>query len=251
MGHGDRHDDVDGMDYKAFRNQETEKPASGSSKARRESDESPDELIRELEREVTLENDCSSYINSDGSIASVPSLSAREAEYRATRLQELKSEFAKIQSRSLAHNDYFGKVSIVHDEKEVLRVAVLDGSLVLHFFQPNFIKCATMTEHLQRLAHLHTETRFIECLAEKMNFLVDRLAVKVLPCVILFRNGITVDRIVGFEGLGGDGSSFSTRTLEWRLKRAGVIDKCMLPRGCGGGRESSDSNNDDFDNDDY
>ena len=34
-------------------------------------------------------------------------------------------------------------------------------------------------------------------------FFTVKLGVKVLPCVIAFRDGVTVDRVVGFEGLGG------------------------------------------------
>lgn len=45
---------------------------------------------------------------------------------------------------------------------------------------------------------------------------------QVLPCVIAFVDGIGVDRIIGFEGLG-QGDSFTTKDLESRLLRAGVL----------------------------
>lgn len=49
-----------------------------------------------------------------------------------------------------------------------------------------------------------------------------KLKVQVLPCVISFVDGISADRIIGFEGLG-HGDSFTTKDLEARLLRSGVL----------------------------
>jgi hypothetical protein len=34
-------------------------------------------------------------------------------------------------------------------------------------------------------------------------FFTVKLGIKVLPCVVMFKNGVSVDRVVGFEQLGG------------------------------------------------
>lgn len=74
-------------------------------------------------------------------------------------------------------------------------------------------------------------------------FLVTKLKVQVLPCVIAFVDGIGVDRIVGFEGLGsgalgGEGSvdGFLTKDLERRLLAARVLvgSKAVKEVGRGG-----------------
>jgi len=49
--------------------------------------------------------------------------------------------------------------------------------------------------------------------------------VKVLPCVLAFVNGKSVDRIVGFEGLGYTQDTFTTKDLEGRLLTSGVIQR--------------------------
>lgn len=64
-------------------------------------------------------------------------------------------------------------------------------------------------------------------------FLVTKLKVQVLPCVIAFVDGVGADRVVGFEGLAGSGSGsgfgsgsvddFRTKDLEVRLLAAGVL----------------------------
>ena len=49
-----------------------------------------------------------------------------------------------------------------------------------------------------------------------------KLNVKVLPCIIFFRNGVAYDRIVGFEELGAK-DDFPTSRLENMLLTAGII----------------------------
>lgn len=79
-----------------------------------------------------------------------------------------------------------------------------------------------MDNHLATLAAVHLETRFVKMEVERAPFLVERLKVRVLPCVIAFVGGVGVDRVVGFEGLGG-GDGFETGDLERRLVGAGVL----------------------------
>ena len=58
---------------------------------------------------------------------------------------------------------------------------------------------------------------------ENAPFLVTKLKIQVLPCVLAFVNGISVDRIVGFEGLGYTADTFTTKDLEARLLGSGVV----------------------------
>lgn len=60
---------------------------------------------------------------------------------------------------------------------------------------------------------------------ENAPFLVTKLKVQVLPCVLAFVNGVSVDRIVGFEGLGYTADTFTTKDLETRLLASGVIQR--------------------------
>ena len=54
-------------------------------------------------------------------------------------------------------------------------------------------------------------------------FFTEKLKVQVLPCVILFLGGVAIDRIVGFEELGGK-DDFREAALEQRLLTAGVVE---------------------------
>lgn len=71
-------------------------------------------------------------------------------------------------------------------------------------------------------------------------FLVTKLKVQVLPCLIAFVDGVGADRVVGFEGLAGSGGGamgvgvgvddFRTKDLEARLMAAGVLFQEKKPK---------------------
>jgi hypothetical protein len=69
----------------------------------------------------------------------------------------------------------------------------------------------------QSLALKHFDTRFLKINVENTPFLITKLKIQVLPCVLAFVNGVSVDRIVGFEGLGYTQDTFTTKDLEARL----------------------------------
>ena len=72
-----------------------------------------------------------------------------------------------------------------------------------------------------------------------------------LPTIIMFDNGVAVDRIVGFEELGGV-DDFPTLTLTRRLIRGGVLEAktkkekghISIKKGCC--RNNNDSSGDDY-----
>ena len=72
------------------------------------------------------------------------------------------------------------------------------------------------------MAPKHFDTRFVKISVDNAPFLVTKLKVQVLPCVIAFVDGVSTDRIIGFEGLG-QGDRFATKDLENRLLRSGVL----------------------------
>jgi len=95
---------------------------------------------------------------------------------------------------------------------------------VIHFYHTNFKRCEIMDKHLAKLAPKYFATRFIRVFVENVPWLVEKLMIKVLPCVVCFMDGVSKDRLIGFEELGND-DVFDTATLELRLSMCGVIQK--------------------------
>lgn len=82
--------------------------------------------------------------------------------------------------------------------------------------------------------------------------MVAKLKIQILPCVIAFVDGVGVDRIVGFEGLGGgelgnDGDRFRTKDLEARLLATGVLigEKKLMEAAVSRERATGKTNDDD------
>jgi thioredoxin-like negative regulator of GroEL len=57
----------------------------------------------------------------------------------------------------------------------------------------------------------------------KAPFLVDKMKIKVLPCIVSFMNGQGVDQLIGFEGVGKEVDDFATSALEERLAFSGIL----------------------------
>ncbi|KAF2115050.1 thioredoxin-like protein [Lophiotrema nucula] len=147
--------------------------------------------------------------------------------FREQRLQQLHAEYDKArQLRASGHGSYVE----VKDEKALLDITTSTKLCVVHFFKSDFNRCRIMDTHLESLAPAHYEARLLRINVDNCPFLVTRLKVQVLPCVIAFIDGVGVDRIIGFEGLGRTPDNFTTRDLEARLIRANVLERTKVTK---------------------
>ncbi|BAE55103.1 thioredoxin-like protein [Aspergillus flavus] len=179
-----------------------------------------------------------------------------DSAYRAQRIEQLNAELASAQNnRSVAP----GQTTITQDsiyptlenDQILLSFTTDTHRCVIHFAHPDFSRCGTMDEHMRALATRHYDVRFARVDVRDIPFVVEKLKIRVLPCVIGFKDGIAAERVVGFEGLalgGRDGTdSFSTATLEKRLLWKGVLVQAKIKDG---NDDSDMSDADDEDEDD-
>lgn len=136
-------------------------------------------------------------------------------EDRIAQLQEAKER------RAIKLRNGHGSVTEIV-EGEFLAVVTNTEDCVVHFFHPDFERCKLMDKHMTELARKYFDCRFVKLPAQDAPFFVVKLDIQVLPCLIMFKNGVSVDRVVGFEGLGGI-DDFQTSALEARLLGAGVL----------------------------
>lgn len=80
---------------------------------------------------------------------------------------------------------------------------------------------------------------------ENAPFLVVKLKVQVLPCVLAFVNGLGVDRIIGFEGIGYTENTFKTADLETRLLTSGVVQRAKTSTKFGVKKPAREESDDD------
>ncbi|KAF3391720.1 Thioredoxin domain-containing protein plp1 [Penicillium rolfsii] len=177
--------------------------------------------------------------------------------YRDTRIQQLNAEFAS--SKTNRSTDASASTVITHSETYPTLAsdqAVLDHTTsttrsLIHFYHPDFARCAIMDKTLTLLASLHHEVRFARVDVRNTPFLVEKLGIRVLPCVIGFKDGVGAERVVGFEGLGergfdGTDSGFSLGVFERRMVGKGVFVGVKVgdEGGIGGGDDSGDESED-------
>ncbi|KAH9853552.1 thioredoxin-like protein [Lenzites betulinus] len=191
-------------------------PSTSSAHSRSDNAEADEDIFAELEAEI--ENDSS-------------------AAFREHGMEQLKREMEDLQRKK---GDGHGQYREITDEKEVMRLSAKEPRCVIHFFHSKFKRCEIMDKHLARIAPKYFNTLFIRVFVENVPWLVERLAIQVLPCVMTFINGVSKDRIVGFEDLGNT-DQFDTATLEWKLLNSGVVQKgdSVAPAGVTYGAQSS------------
>ncbi|KAL2941935.1 Thioredoxin domain-containing protein PLP3B [Bienertia sinuspersici] len=138
----------------------------------------------------------------------------------AERIASLKKEAEKRQElKKKGHGEYRDIT-----EGDFLGEVTASELVICHFYHREFYRCKIMDKHLKALAPKYLDTKFLKLDAENAPFFISKLAIKTLPCVILFRKGIAVDRLVGFQDLGAK-DDFSTKTLENLLTKKGMIKK--------------------------
>jgi len=123
------------------------------------------------------------------------------------------------QWRELGHGTY----DELPDELAFFNAAKKSDRFIAHFYRESTERCKIVDIHLKSLATTHLEARFVKIDAEKSPFLCGRLAIRMMPTILLLHKNIVVDRILGFTELGNR-DDFKTDMLEWRLAQSDVIE---------------------------
>lgn len=148
---------------------------------------------------------------------------AISAQYKENRLQQLQKEIGAIDRAAASRGLSLGAVHTVSDEKELMSIVTRTEILVVHFFQPAFARCRAMNDALAELAQRHVAVHVLAVQADLAPFLVAKLAIKVLPFVVVYKKGVEITRIVGFEGVADAEGRLATSLLENRLVSCGAI----------------------------
>ncbi|SPO27094.1 related to PLP1 - protein involved in actin and tubulin folding [Ustilago trichophora] len=195
-----------------------------------EDDEDDDEKVfAELDAELDMMEDEGNFGHDNGDTVAGFDM----AEFRERRMEELRQEIAAhkatndpLDLSSMQHTSTAsmkGLLTEITNEKDLITFSSSERQVAIHFFHPKFSRCSLLDRHLTVLARLHPATLFLKANVLNCPFLTQKLKVSVLPCLITFKDGISKDKIVGFEELGNS-DKFSTGALEWRLGQSGIVD---------------------------
>lgn len=155
--------------------------------------------------------------------------------YRAQRLEELKDAGSGINPTATLESTKAAYTTLRGDD-ETLGFTTENERALVHFFHPDFARCNIMDSHCQQIAEKHAEQQDADVAFARVDvkdapFVVEKLGVRVLPCVIGFVKGVVKGRVTGFEGLCWDGrenSTAVTRSLEEAIVGWSVLSKRFL-----------------------
>ncbi|KAM0793430.1 hypothetical protein ACM66B_000877 [Microbotryomycetes sp. NB124-2] len=139
--------------------------------------------------------------------------------FRERRMDELRLQMEHAQQMRESN---YGKYTEYKVEKDLISVTAKEKRCVVHFFHPDFKRCKIMDAHLSRLASKHQETLFLRADVANVPFLVTKLGIKILPCVVGFVDGVSRLKLVGFDELPG-GDNFETASLELGFRHNGLL----------------------------
>lgn len=139
---------------------------------------------------------------------------------RAKREAEMKAAFAQNDQRRQKGHGLYREIK----EDEFLPSVTKSYNCVVHFYHNDFARCKVVDKHLSVIAQKHHECKFVHLNAEKSPFFVQKLQITTLPTIVYFKNGIAVDRSVGFEDFGMR-DNFKTEVLEKIIRKLGLIPK--------------------------
>lgn len=120
---------------------------------------------------------------------------------RARRIAQLKAtQESHATHLALGH----GCVRTINQDEFLPECTGKSEFVAVHFFHKEFERCKIMDHHLKIVAPLHIDCKFLRMDAERCPFFIQKLQVKTLPTLIVFREGKIVDKLTGFEGLAVD-----------------------------------------------
>jgi len=163
---------------------------------------------------------------------------------REARVAAIKARMANLADKQRSNHGTYTEV----DEENFLSLVTETDTVVVAFYHADFNRCKIVDAHLERLAPKHFHTKFVKANVENCPFFVNKLAIRVLPTIVCFRDGLSVDRIVGFDELGNT-DEFPTARLERRIAQSGCIEMEADDEGMSGGIRSANFVVDDFDGD--
>jgi hypothetical protein len=137
---------------------------------------------------------------------------------QAKRLADMQAKHAlERQFHAQGHGEY-REIT----EEEFLKEVCGSQWVVVHFHHREFFRCKIVDKHMRIIAAKHLSCKWLTMDAEKAPFFIAKLAIQMLPTVIVFKDGIVHEQFSGFDELGGK-DEFRTEVLEHWFSKAGCL----------------------------
>jgi hypothetical protein len=159
------------------------------------------------------------------------------AAHRAARVAALNKSLAEAKTARQAP-----PVRTFTTERNVMDAVANAPRALIHFTHPDFPLCGVLDKALEEVGRAHFEVVVgrADVSSGSMDWLVGKLGVRVLPCLVGWQNGVECWRGLGFEGFAkSDGKRVDMAALERVLVDGGVLVR-VKGMGDGEGAESEE-----------
>ncbi len=147
---------------------------------------------------------------------------------RQRRMNQIRAKQTQLaHHRSLGH----GEVRTISQDQFLPECTGDSEWIAVHFFHKEFERCKIMDHHLNLIAPLHLECKFLRIDAEMSPFFVNKLNIRTLPTLMVFQEGKAKDKLMGFQDLAVDPNEpdkWHTGRLQQWLASTGAI-KYRIP----------------------
>jgi hypothetical protein len=138
---------------------------------------------------------------------------------RLARLEQMKAQHKEtMELKAKGHGEY-----TEIEEQQFLKEVTSSKYVVCHFYHRDFESCKTFDDRIRTLCKKFVRTKFIHIDSDKAPFFVEKLAIRILPCLVCFENGVAIDRLIGTMELGNC-EDFSAALLALRLAEKGCLE---------------------------
>lgn len=147
------------------------------------------------------------------------------------QMRNIRMQHMRQQAGERAENLAKGHGQYRHiSQDEFLTEVTASKWCAIHFFHKEFERCKILHHHLDLIAPHHVECKFLQIDAEKCPFFISKLQIQMLPCLIVFKDGVVVDRLTGFEALADpeEPDKWHTSRLQAWIASCGAI-KYQMP----------------------
>jgi len=162
-------------------------------------------------------------------------------ELQSKRMADMKKKWELEQQFHRQGHGEYREIS----EEDFLKEVCGSQWVVVHFYHREFFRCKIVDKHLKILAAKHLSCKWLTLDAEKAPFFISKLAIQMLPTVIVFKDGIVEEQFAGFDEMGGK-DEFRTEVMEHWFSKVG----CVVMKKKDVEKMNEDSENSDVDSDD-
>jgi hypothetical protein len=165
--------------------------------------------------------------------------------HREQRLQQLKAQFSEINSAIGSGNV---GVQTATKELDVMSCVTSNETVIIHFFQENFEKCYVINKFMDQLSERHLTVKWVRINVATAPFLVEKLKIKVLPCLVIYKCLKLFLKVLGYEFNGSDMNATPTvQKLETYLYLHSVLPRKSAKLGSESNKIINQASDDDLD----